>query len=370
MKFFTRFLIMCLIIAVSHIDARSQAIVIDFDNKSVSSDGLSWTFDLIAKGSTASVPVYEGPNSDNWQAINLRLDFELPAGVTILGGSGIGNPLSTTGQVGVQLQVPGTPVPGKSELGLTIARSAPPGQPGQQDINTNDFTTLATFTINFSGQVFQATKLYPRISLNKEGSTWTNVADSKRRPIFIGGFAGSTMGTITLPVKLVNFDANKENGRVQLTWATSEEIDADYFEVQKSADGKTWKTISRIDANGGEKQVTNYLSVDESPFAGTNLYRLHMVDLDGSGAFSVIRSLVFENAAVALYPNPAHGVLHVMTPQNAKADMIELTDLQGRVVYSGKETAIDTSLFPIGKYIITVILDNGSINRREVVITR
>lgn len=354
-------------IALAPAAACAQTITIDFQNKVVSPDGLTWTFDIAAKGIAVGT-IYEGPDNDNWQAMNIRLDLDLPAGVTIVGGSGIGELANTTGQVGVQTVVPGIGSVGKSALGLTIARSAPPGLPGQQDINVNDYTKLATFTVTFSGQVFNSTKAYPRLALNKDGSSWTNVSDSKRRPISFGGAPGSTMGTITLPVKLVNFDAKKENRTAHLTWATSEEIDAAYFEVQKSSDGKSWNTISKVDAQGDSKQVTKYEATDAAPYGGTNLYRLHMVDLDGSDAYSTIRSLVFENTSVALYPNPAQKALYVKTDANEKVKAVDITDLQGRVIYKGNATAIDTDQYAAGKYVVSVTLENGSVSRHEVII--
>lgn len=353
-------------------EARSQTIDIDFQNKEVSADGLSWKFDLAAKGA-ATGTLYDGPENDNWQAINIRLDFELPAGISIIGGSGSGNPANAMSQVGVQLGVPGNPSQGKTELGLTLARSAPPGQAGQQDINVNDFTTLATFTINFSGPVSQSTKFYPRLALNKEGSNWTNVADPKRRPISAGGSAGTSVVGITLPVKLVNFDAKKEGHSAQLSWSTSEEVNAAYFEVQKSVDGKNWNNVTRVNANGGEKQITNYEVADNVPFRGANLYRLRMVDLDGSDAYSAIRSLMFEVMPVIVYPNPVQNILTVKPPQDLKIKSIEIFDAVGRVVYKkgpDNAEAIDVSSYGQGTYIVRVLFDDGSHSRQEVVIAK
>lgn len=340
-------------------------VIVDLINKKVSADGLSWTFDLAAKGSNENI-VYEGPSNDNWQAMNLRLDLALPAGVTVVSGSGVGDPSSTTGEVGVQLSVPGNAPLGTTEIGLTLARSAAPGQMGQQDITVNQFTTLATFTINFSAQVLQSNEAIPRAAVTKQGSSWTNVADFKRRPIsFV-----DERGTITLPVTLISFDAQKENATARLSWSTSEEVDADYFEVQKSTDGKQWHTLTKIKAKSAGKQISKYEATDEEPFNGTNLYRLHMVDLDGSATYSAIRNLSFDVPGVAVYPNPVQKVLNIQS-HASKAKSVEIINAAGQMVYKGGVTAnaVDVSAYTAGKYIINVLLDNGSSSKHEVLVT-
>lgn len=60
---------------------------------------------------------------------------------------------------------------------------------------------------------------------------------------------------------------------------------------------------------------------------------------------------------VKLYPNPVHSTLNIATEQSFKN--IEILDQNGRVLITGKETAIDVSILAAGIYIIQ--FDQGQI---------
>nr|MBZ1363183.1 Ig family protein [Dyadobacter fermentans]MBZ1363278.1 Ig family protein [Dyadobacter fermentans] len=70
-----------------------------------------------------------------------------------------------------------------------------------------------------------------------------------------------------------------------LTWSTTEEVNSDRFEIERSLNGKGWSTIGKVRSNGESSVLRNYTYTDDSPEKGENLYRLRMVDLDGTYAF-------------------------------------------------------------------------------------
>lgn len=130
-----------------------------------------------------------------------------------------------------------------------------------------------------------------------------------------------------LPVTLISFTATKSDNSTDmqvsaialLYWQTSEEVNFDHFTIQRSQDGKRWVDIGRIRSQGestpeistlsGKISNTYYTFVDNAPAEGENLFRLKMIDKDGSFAHSQIRALYFEPSVLA-YPNP---VSHVLT---------------------------------------------------------
>nr|WP_295921998.1 T9SS type A sorting domain-containing protein [uncultured Dyadobacter sp.] len=346
-------------------NSAAQTIIVDFANKKVSPDGLTWTFDLVAKGSATNNPVYDGPDNDNWQAINLRLDIEVPAGVVVTGGSGVADPAHAN-RAGVQPAVPGAPGLNRAEVGFTVTRDS------QGDVITSDFEKLATFTVTFSGAVSPANKIFPRGSLTKMGSSWTNVAGQVRRPIMVEG-TQMTDVNVTLPVSLVRFDAKKEGRAVLLTWQTSDEINSERFDVERSQDGKKWETIATVKAAGESKTIRTYSATDQDPFQTENLYRLHMIDQDGTSAYSAMRNVQFEYNGVALFPNPASEYLIADANVLAKLKSIELFDGRGRRVYSSgnrpKERII-VSGFTAGVYTARILTKNGEVVNQKIVITK
>lgn len=84
-----------------------------------------------------------------------------------------------------------------------------------------------------------------------------------------------------LPVALTAFTGTAINESIVLNWSTASEQNNDYFEVQHSADGKSFKNIGTVDGAGTSTTVNTYSFVDENPNAGTNYYRLVQHDFDG-----------------------------------------------------------------------------------------
>ncbi len=91
-----------------------------------------------------------------------------------------------------------------------------------------------------------------------------------------------------LPVTLTSFTGKKQTKGVQLNWATASEKNNSYFEVLRSTDGKTFRSVAKVNGNGNSDAVHNYSYTDQSPFAGTNYYQLNQFDFDGKNTKSAV----------------------------------------------------------------------------------
>ncbi|WP_400191446.1 T9SS type A sorting domain-containing protein [Hymenobacter sp. B81] len=114
-----------------------------------------------------------------------------------------------------------------------------------------------------------------------------------------------------LPVKLTAFEAAAEGRRaVRLTWATAQEENSAFFEVERSLDGHSFERVGRRTAAGHSNSPRRYSLLDEDlPASAAVLhYRLRQVDHDGTFSYSPVRSvLLTAPAGLALFPNPATG---------------------------------------------------------------
>lgn len=113
----------------------------------------------------------------------------------------------------------------------------------------------------------------------------------------------------TLPVKLISFDGKNTDSGNELNWTTAVEISNDYFDVERSADGRTFESIGRVDGNGNSTVLTHYQFIDAGPLEGVSYYRLHQVDFDkafeNSPIISVKNSKSMDNAiSIDVFPNP------------------------------------------------------------------
>jgi hypothetical protein len=152
----------------------------------------------------------------------------------------------------------------------------------------------------------------------------------------------SCYGAVELPVQLIHFDANKEDNKVDVSWSTASEINNDYFEVQHSIDGITWKTLSHIEGAGNSNNILYYNTVDyDVKNYDVKYYRLKQVDFDGTQAYSKLRAIHFDARKINelnTYDNGEHIVVDV---QQAGIFDVQIFDVNGALVY---QTSLNNSM--------------------------
>lgn len=112
---------------------------------------------------------------------------------------------------------------------------------------------------------------------------------------------------ISLPVEIVDFSAElTPEDEVSLHWLTAAEINSDHFVIERSQDGQNWETLTQTDAMGNSNELTEYRTVDPSPWFGTSYYRLILVNTNGSSE-NVGIDHVERIPQLQLFPNPTEG---------------------------------------------------------------
>ena len=138
-----------------------------------------------------------------------------------------------------------------------------------------------------------------------------------------------------LPVELLWFEARSTASGTALSWATASERNSAYFEVQRSADGGRFETLSRVASAGNSKATLQYHALDAAPRPGLGYYRLTQTDLDGRISYSPVRTVSATTKptdfSAQLYPNPleASSVLRFDAPVAAPV-LCSLRDALGR----------------------------------------
>ncbi len=173
-----------------------------------------------------------------------------------------------------------------------------------------------------------------------------------------------------LPVRLVNFAAMTEEGSVVLTWKTAGEESLSHFELERSSDGMDWVRIAEIHSPESDDTVSAvvYRHIDRYPAPGQNVYRLKIVDADGTVAWSKLES-VFLRSEIRAYPNPAKDYLVVEYPSGEEA-LYEIFAPDGRVVLRGRlvgEKQIDLGPLSPSLYIVRLTLASGQTFTRRII---
>lgn len=105
----------------------------------------------------------------------------------------------------------------------------------------------------------------------------------------------------SLPVDLESFSGTAKECSYALAWSVSGEENLSHYDVEKSIDGRSFSTLTRVE--GGRRAY----SLEDDSAKGRAYYRLKIVDLDGTFTYSnllVAETECGRNSLVGLYPNP------------------------------------------------------------------
>lgn len=185
------------------------------------------------------------------------------------------------------------------------------------------------------------------------------------------GAAYSFSRESALPVKLVSFSAEQREKQAHLKWTTTEETNSSHFEIQRSADGRTWTTLENVKAANESRVAAHYDALDKSPLAGQNLYRLKMVDNDGTFAYSKIQTLTFNGpGSASFYPNPVSERLVLAETTLRNTVSLKLLDQTGKPVFETSKPVpvIHTGHLSNGTYILQITRKDGTMTSSPVAV--
>jgi len=190
--------------------------------------------------------------------------------------------------------------------------------------NSTNLTQITKITFSGSGMNFV---LPNNTTISKDLSVISKIA-----------FGSNDLGN-QLPVELISFMADSKGRTISLKWTTATEVNTLRFDVQRTnnSENLNWLTVGTINAHVNSSTLQVYSYNDLNQEAGKYLYRLKMVDKNGSFNLSDVI-----NAEVALpdkfelkqnYPNPfnPNTLISYNLPLDCSVKM-SVYDVAGRLV--------------------------------------
>jgi hypothetical protein len=185
----------------------------------------------------------------------------------------------------------------------------------------------------------------------------------------------------TVPVTLTTFRAKKIDADINLEWKTASEVNNDYFQIEKSMNGKDFNAIGRVEGMGSTNSSQSYTFVDENAAKTSTralYYRLRQADNDGTLTYSkvVVVDLSQErNNSLSTYPNPSDGTFTITVDlQSTSVVNLKVLDMLGSVVWAqvidpnlGANEFNAQLLLPDGVYML-LLQQDGETSRRKLVI--
>ncbi|KYP14505.1 T9SS type A sorting domain-containing protein [Flavihumibacter sp. CACIAM 22H1] len=141
---------------------------------------------------------------------------------------------------------------------------------------------------------------------------------------------GSISSNSTLPLVWISFQGRlTANKNAQLNWSVNEYQVAGYS-VEKSTDGRSFKTIAQLQGKGDGTNSYSFLdhSLEEEPV----FYKIKQTDQDGRFSYSPaiqLRPFTVSNSQPVVYPNPFNAGFTVTTN---KAEKLRLLGSDGKLL--------------------------------------
>ncbi len=140
-----------------------------------------------------------------------------------------------------------------------------------------------------------------------------------------------------LPVELFTFTSNIDGRNIQLNWETKTEKNSYRFDIERGTSSLNWESIGSVKAAVLSNSPRDYSFTDKNLQAGKYLYRLKMIDNDGTFKYSnLVETEVTTPKNFELsqnYPNPFNPTTKIdyLLPVDAKV-ILEVYNIAGQKV--------------------------------------
>jgi len=168
----------------------------------------------------------------------------------------------------------------------------------------------------------------------------------------------------------------------ELTWATASEVNNDYFEIQRSFDGRSFESIGSLEGQGNSTKKVRYDFIDKDiTLNGVYTYRLKQVDFDGKFEYSNLVNIDVSRKGIVktvIYPNPSVNDVNIDINAIEGANLIvNIYDNVGKLVIQNfinevmtdnvKTTKIESGRLNEGVYYVVVNID-GELSSHKLII--
>lgn len=224
----------------------------------------------------------------------------------------------------------------------SIQQSFVSGMTGNVSVNVAGGTPPYTYSWSatipgvFGSPNSSATTFTPALtSSNKTGTIIVVITDACNRVTFEK--RSITSSGSALPVTLLWTKAVKQNQNVNVSWATAQEKNNDFFTVYRSLNDEDFVSIGKVKGSGNSNAVKEYSFIDEAAPYGDLMYKISQTDFDGNT--KMFEPVALRNTAqfskLKVWPNPVNEN-SMISFQSEKSGMatLEIWGVLGQLVAS------------------------------------
>jgi spore coat protein A, manganese oxidase len=165
-------------------------------------------------------------------------------------------------------------------------------------------------------------------------------------------------------VETLQIDATAQPTRTFITWMNNTGFKNDYFAVEKWNDvDNAFKVLEVLDNKSLDNSSTFYMTYDNAPNVGDNIYRIKLTQTDGTIMLSETKTVNFKDlSSVRVYPNPTDDYLNIdLMPYKNQSVEIGMYNTLGQEMSFKKIEKVENTLiqldvseFKNGSYIMSI----------------
>lgn len=253
-----------------------------------------------------------------------------------------------------------------------IDETTPGGNTGALTLHWNEADEGASFLRSLCG-VFKSDGVaidYSGYTPQNGAATFVSGTSWQKQLSGVTAFSpwGVTSAPSVLPLVLSNFNLQLNNEKkVVLHWQLAQGSTPQYFELFKSNNGIDFSLFKNINATS----QLSYNSIDDSPYDGTNYYKLKLVSTSGEVKYSNILKMNLHKTPTMealVFGNPVRETLKLQIDLPEKNNVVvQLLSMDGKQVfqkrynlYKGSNSiAIQVENLAKGKYQMVIGNSNG-----------
>lgn len=178
-------------------------------------------------------------------------------------------------------------------------------------------------------------------------------------------FSGFTTPQSLLPAQGCSFHATSLARGIQLTWQNKDQFQNSFFEIERGLE--EFEMIGKVSGLALTDASKEFLFIDKNPMYGLNLYRLKIIDADGSYSYSQVLSTYFfdiqSESDITLYPNPSS---EQITISGVEAKTVKIYTLSGtKICELPVNSVLNIDFLENGNYILHIESTDGRITKHR-----
>jgi hypothetical protein len=178
-------------------------------------------------------------------------------------------------------------------------------------------------------------------------------------------FTGFTTPQSLLPAQGCSFHATSLAKGIQLTWQNKDRFQNSFFEIERGLE--SFEVIGNISGLTLTDASKEFMFIDENPMNGLNLYRLKIIESDGSYSYSQVLSTYFYDiqtaSEITLFPNPSNEQITVKGVQVKSIKIYTLSGLQ--ICEIPQHQVLNIDFLENGNYILHIESIEGITTRHR-----